>query len=182
MSIDDSTDDPPAKDPARPRRRRLILTGILAAAVLAAAGAAALVLHGGSSGPKPAAATSTLSAIRATAKSGTRPFTIKGTLTPALATYFGGSSITGQGIANFSTNSAKWNLTVPDRVGATIAVFAQHDKTYVDVGTTGRWVLLQSRADYTGYDQVPLVRDLIVLTNPFRALNLVESTPATPHP
>lgn len=42
-------------------------------------------------------------------------------------------------------------------------------------------MLLQSIGDYTGYDQVPLVRDLIVLTNPFRALNLVESTPATPH-
>lgn len=97
--------------------------------MLAAAGAAVVLFHGGSSGPKPVAPISTMSAIRAKAKSGTRPFIIKGTLAPVLATYFGGSSITGQGIANFSTNSAKWNLTVPDRVGGTIAVFAQHARS-----------------------------------------------------
>ncbi|MDQ2847896.1 MAG: hypothetical protein M3Y77_16440 [Actinomycetota bacterium] len=163
------------------RRGKLIMIAV-AALVIVGAGAVIVLHRSGSSAPQPVAAASTLSAVRATANSGTRPFIISGALAPALAAYFRGQNLSGRGIADFRNDNAQWTLTVPDQVGKTINVFAAHDKTYVDVGATGRWVLLQSADDYRGYDQVPLVRDLVVLTNPFRALNLVESTRAAPQP
>jgi hypothetical protein len=184
-----SADDEPPLPPSEPkaatalvRPRRFILIAIGVVLLLVGAAVAVVLVRGKTSGAKPVAAPSTLAAIRATAKSGVRPFTITAALTPALASYFGGSAITGTGIADFGSDKAQWTLSTPAQMGKTIAVFADRGTTYVDLGATGQWVSLQSAADYRGYDQVPLVRDLVVLTNPFRELNLAESTPATPHP
>lgn len=164
------------------KRKRLTLIAVGAVVLLVGAGAVLVLSRGKTSGAKPVAAPGTLAAIRATAKSGTRPFTLAITLTPALASYFGGPKISGNGIADFGSDKAQWTLLVPEQMGKTIAVFADRGTTFVDVGATGHWVSLRSAADYRGYDQVPLVRDLVVLSNPFRELNLAESTRAAPQP
>lgn len=164
------------------RRRRVVLITFSVILLLVGAGVAGVLAGSRARTVKPVAAPSTLAAIRATAKSGLRPFTVTAALTPALAAYFGGGTITGAGIADFSNDKAQWTLSTPAQMGKTIAVFADRGATFVDVGATGEWVLLQTAADYRGYDQLPLVRDLVVLTNPFRELNLAESTPAPPHP
>lgn len=95
-----------------------------------------------------------------------------------MAAYFGGSTLSGSGVANFTTDTAQWSVTVPKQVGGTINVVARGNKTWVDVGARGQYVELATAADYLAYDRVPLVRDLVEVTNPFRDLNLADSTAA----
>ena len=165
---------------SRANRKRIALGTAAVGLVAAAATVGVLVFtsSGGNSAPRPSAASSVVRAVEATAKAHARRFTVTGQLTKAVAAYFGGSAVTGAGVADFADDIARWRLTVPPQVGGVIAVVAKGNRTWVDVGARGRYVLLTSDADYRAYDSVPLVRDLVEVTNPFRDLNLAESTPA----
>ncbi len=161
------------------QNRTVWLVGSAVVTVAVVVGAIAVVANSdGASKAKPVAPSSVAQAVTATAKAKARKFTIEGKLTPAMAAYFGGSTLSGSGVADFTTDTARWSVTVPKQVGGTINVVARGNMTWVDVGARGEYVELATAADYVAYDRVPLVRDLVEVTNPFRDLNLADSTAA----
>jgi hypothetical protein len=162
----------------RDQRRKLLLVGSVVTAIAVVIAVVVVVGTGGGSKVKPVAPKSVIQAVSATTKAKARRFTISGTLTPAMAAYFGGSTLTGSGVADFTTDTAQWTVTVPKQIGGSIEVVARGNDTWVDVGDRGQFVELATAADYQEYDRVPLVRDLVEVTNPFRDLNLASSTAA----
>ena len=119
-------------------------------------------------------------AATVTARTARLRFTV--TLSRGLAAAFGDAGdkpLPGTGNVDFSTEQAAWTLELPTNLGgAAVQFVADHSTTYVRLpgaAAASQWIALRTSDDYTGFDEVPLARDLAVLSNPMRMLDLVDS-------
>ena len=125
-----------------------------------------------------------IQAIARTAAKRARRFSISVALTKAVSGFFGQQcprTLRGAGYVNFRQRAARWSITLPDSFGGTLSVIAVGGLTYVDApGFTKatsrkRWVELRTPRDYATFNRIPLLRDLVVLTNPLRSLDVLRS-------
>jgi hypothetical protein len=115
-------------------------------------------------------------------------------LTKRVARFLGarnscGQTLQGSGIVNFRKLAARWTVALPAVFGGKIKVIAIGSRTWVNAPefVRGRrhrrvWVELKTLADYRTFDHLTILRDVVVLTNPLRALHLLRSgrPPARP--
>jgi hypothetical protein len=122
-------------------------------------------------------------AIAKTAR-GSRRFAISIALTSGVESYFGESChriLTGTGYVNFRQRAARWSVSLPRTLGGVVHVIASHDATFVNAPALSppsrhtRWIALRTARDYSQFNRVPFLRDLVVLTNPMRSLDLLAS-------
>ena len=128
-------------------------------------------------------------AVAGTVHSGSARFSLTVGLSKSLATFLGDAattSVSGTGQLDFTRHQASWVVDLPPSLGSSVRVIADGGTTYVSyarLSAPGRpaWIELSSDADYSSFDTVPWIRDLVVLTNPMHVLDLVDSTPGSPH-
>ncbi len=127
---------------------------------------------------RPSAPSDVLAGIRATVADKRQAFDETVTLTPGLAKVLDASSptLSGSGEVDYATKRAEWTLTLPAMFRGNLKVISIGPTTYVSVPMLGSdWISLTSAKDYSDFDSIPLLRDLVVLTNPLRQIDLLSS-------
>jgi hypothetical protein len=126
-------------------------------------------------------------AVARTVAKRARRFSIAITLTKSLARFFEPGAecpqtLKGSGYVNFRQRAARWTVALPGVFHGSLNVIAIHNRTYVTApqftrGKTHKaiWVELRSTTDYRTFDKLPLLRDIVVLTNPLRSLDVLGS-------
>jgi hypothetical protein len=154
----------------------LLSTATVAVASLAAACSS-------SSGSPPSAPRAAVQAVSQTIAGKASSFNLTVNLSAPLQHLLGASqaSLTGSGVVDYSTKRAMWSIAMPPAFGQPLRVVAVGDTTYLTVpggnsaDPQARWIAVSSVQGYSSLDQIPFVRDLVVLTNPLRGLALVDS-------
>ena len=144
---------------------------------------------GGTSHGRVVASPAVARAVAETVRAGSAQFTLTVGLSKSLAAFLGDAArttVSGTGQVDFTKRRASWSIALPSSLGSTVQAIADGSTTYVSyqpIWPAGgsNWIELSSDADYSAFDTVPWIRDLVVLTNPLRMLDLVDSTPGTPH-
>lgn len=123
------------------------------------------------------------SAIRRTTGHARR-FTLSIPLTPGTQKFLNdkcSKPLEGSGYVNFAQQAARWHITLPQRSQGILQVIAIRGLTWVQAPGLLRgkrrhnWLLLNTRRDYVTFNHIPLLRDLAVLTNPLRSVELLKS-------
>jgi hypothetical protein len=130
-------------------------------------------------------------AVARTISTRTRRFSISITLSRRLARLFDPGQecaevLQGSGFVNFRKRAARWSIALPSVFQGSLKIIAIGNRTWVDApqftprgAHNARWMELQSTRDYRSFDRLPLLRDLVVLTNPLRGLSsLAASRPS----
>jgi len=131
------------------------------------------------------------SAVARTVATRARGFNISITLSKGLSRFFDpreecAQLLRGSGYVNFHQRAARWSVELPGVFGGSLKVVAIGNRTYVNAAAFARkghtvWVKLSSLSDYETFDTVPLLRDIVVLTNPLRSLDVLQSVKAPRH-
>jgi hypothetical protein len=120
------------------------------------------------------------SALRKTVNT-SRHFALTLQFTAGVRRFLGDSCaapLTGEGVVNFKKRQASWTVALPAALGGTIHAVARRGIIYLSgplVTPKGGWLMLRTRADYAAFDKVPLLRDVVVLTDPLGSVTLVAS-------
>ena len=129
-------------------------------------------------------------AVSRTVSRRARRFDIAVTLSKGLARLFDPGqecpqTLQGSGYVNFRERAARWTVALPGVFQGELQVIAIRNRTYVNAPEFARgkahkaiWVELRSTSDYTTFDKLPLLRDIVVLTNPLRSLDVLRSVKA----
>jgi hypothetical protein len=129
-------------------------------------------------------------AVARTVAKRSRHFSISIELSKGLAKLFDpgqqcAQTLSGRGYVNFRRRAARWTVALPEVFHGNLNVIAIGNRTYVSAPwfTSGHgvahraiWIELNSIADYKTFDSLPLLRDIVVLTNPLRSLDVLRST------
>jgi hypothetical protein len=113
-------------------------------------------------------------------------FMVSVQLTKHVAQLFGtggeAEELKGAGLVNFAKRAASWTVTLPEVFNGDLKVVAIGNAPQFSAGNRGRaWVELRTAADYATFDRLPLLRDIVVLTNPLRSLDVLHSARAATH-
>jgi hypothetical protein len=177
------------RTPTRPSPRasrfpRIAIAIIAIVVLLGGGGGIAYVLARGS-GPDrtPVAPSAVVNAVDRTKSARTAHFALNVPLSAPIAMFFGEAgavTLQGSGQVDFVNRTASWTLTLPTSFGGNLEAAAAGGTTFVHIPefSAGKrpWVALRTAADYSSFDHVPLIRDLVTLTNPMRALNILDSS------
>lgn len=129
-------------------------------------------------------------AVSRTVSRRARQFDIAVTLSKGLARLFDPhqecpQTLQGSGYVNFRERAARWTVTLPGVFQGELQVIAIRNRTYVNAPEFARgkahkavWIELRSTSDYKTFDKLPLLRDIVVLTNPLRSLDVLRSVKA----
>jgi hypothetical protein len=130
----------------------------------------------------------TLSRALGQMKTGGRRFEIALSLTPKVQSFFAQRCpeiLRGTGVVNLRKHAARWTLQLPPSLGGTLQVVAVGRTTYLLYpglsGASPKWIALRSARDYASFNSIPLLRDVVVLANPLRSLDLLASARRTGH-
>jgi hypothetical protein len=167
-------------------RRSIHRAGIAAVLCLGALSACSST---GTAHGKAVASPAVARAVAGTVHSGSAQFSLTVGLSKPLAAFLGDSTVStvsGKGEVDFTRRRASWSVELPPSLGSSVQAIADGGTTYVSYPPLSppgapRWIELSSNADYADFDTVPWIRDLVVLTNPLRVLDAVDSTPGSIH-
>jgi hypothetical protein len=120
-----------------------------------------------------------------TAKRRGRHFAIAINLSRGMAHFFDPdadcpATLRGTGVVNFRRHAARWTVALPAVFNGRLEAIAVGRRTWMKAGALfaskrARWIELQRRGDYRALDRFPLLRDIVVMTNPLRSLQLLRS-------